>query len=135
MGNKAPKIDNVLYLSFSHLTELPENLPNSLQELYCSVNKLTKLPENLPNSLQELCCSYNPYLYIPKKYAIRFNIKETYNYNYCAFKIQNIYKAKRRLKRLKFCRHLQDHINEFRYRPKNGGYLELIDKYRGVFII
>jgi len=73
----------------NQLTKLPENLPSSLQELYCCDNQLTKLPENLPNSLQELYCSNNPYLYIPKKYAVKFNIEETYNYNYCAFKIQS----------------------------------------------
>ena len=75
--NKEQKIDIELDLSFSQLTSLPENLPNSLQKLYCSSNQITKLPENLPSSLQKLSCSNNPYLYIPKKYAIRFNIKET----------------------------------------------------------
>ena len=41
-----------------------------------------------------------------------------------------IYKAKRRLK---FCKNLQGHIDEFRYRPKNGGYLELIEKYKMLY--
>src|SRR3989344_3546201 len=64
--NKEQKIDIELDLSFSQLTELPENLPSSLQKLYCSNNKLTELPENLPNSLQILYCYSNQLTKLPE---------------------------------------------------------------------
>jgi Leucine-rich repeat (LRR) protein len=44
-----------LDLSYKNLTELPKDLPESLQELYCWGNQISKL-ENLPKSLQTLSC-------------------------------------------------------------------------------
>jgi Leucine-rich repeat (LRR) protein len=55
----------VLNLSNLGLKELPNNLPNSLQELYCFNNKLKELPNNLPNSLQALYCSNNELKELP----------------------------------------------------------------------
>ena len=56
---------SILDLSYLGLTELPENLPNSLQRLYCSDNSLTELPVNLPNLLQTLDCSNNSLTELP----------------------------------------------------------------------
>ncbi len=88
---------------------------------------LEELPNNLPDSLQELYCSNNKYLHLPKEIATRFNIKETVNYNKMASVIQNRWKLYRRIKRLKFCKQLHEHFNEIRYRPNFGGYLELLN--------
>jgi len=49
----------------NNLTELPENLPKSLQTLECRFNKLTKLPDDLPNTLKELNCSANKLIKLP----------------------------------------------------------------------
>jgi len=59
--------DNIVYINCSNnnLTELPSNLPESLDELHCSYNKLTELPSKLPESLQELDCSNNNLTSLP----------------------------------------------------------------------
>ena len=50
--------DSIVYINCSsnQLTELPSNLPESLQELECSHNKITSIPPNLPESLRGLYC-------------------------------------------------------------------------------
>lgn len=71
-------LDN-LNCSFNNLKKLPDKLPR-LFLLNCSYNKITRLPDKLPSSLKVLYCT-NKYIYIPKKYAVRFTIQKTMNYN------------------------------------------------------
>ena len=47
-----------LFLTSTHLTEIPANLPVDLQTLYISNNVITEI-KNLPNSLQELSICNN----------------------------------------------------------------------------
>jgi len=54
-----------LDLAYMNLTELPSNLPGSLQTLYCYNNRITKLPETLPASLKYLHCQYNQIKKLP----------------------------------------------------------------------
>jgi len=51
-----------LYCHDNKITQLPDNLPNSLQYLYCHRNELIKLPDKLPDSLLELHCYNNKLL-------------------------------------------------------------------------
>jgi len=85
----------VLRCEDNQITHLPINLPTSLEELHCENNQLTKLPLNLPATLCTLVCNGNKYLHIPKKYAKRFALSETPNYNQKASIIQRIWKAKK----------------------------------------
>jgi len=45
-----------------------------------------------------------------------------------------MWKAKRKAKRMKFCKILQQHIDEFLYKPGNYGYLLLKQDNKGIFI-
>ncbi len=49
-------------------------------------------------------------------------------------KLWNIYRAKKRLKRLTFCRTLQFHIDEYLLKPGNLGYLEVKERNKGSYI-
>jgi Leucine-rich repeat (LRR) protein len=122
-----------LYCSNNQLKELPATLPASLQELYCSYNQLKELPATLPTSLQELECFYNKYMHISHCNAIRFHLKKTSNYNEKAIMIQRIWRARRQLNKLKFLKSLEQHIDEFRYRPGNAGYKGLATKNDHLF--
>ncbi len=84
-----PKCHTVL-CSNNPLTILP-NLPKC-EYLECSNNKLTFLPPLPSHKCWYIDCKYNKYLYINKKQAERFNIKETPNYNKHARVIQRCYK-------------------------------------------
>jgi len=53
------------------------------------------LPLNLPTTLNILRCDDNKYLHITKKYAKRFEIAVTPNYNQKASMIQRVWKAKK----------------------------------------
>ena len=86
------------------------------------------LPDGLPNSLQELYCFNNPYLNISNKISNKFGIKQTPDYNKYATIIQTKWKLKTKIKKLKFIKKLNNHINEFRYKPYGYGYLKLIKK-------
>jgi Leucine-rich repeat (LRR) protein len=77
-----------------------ENLPINLTHFDCYYNKITKL-ENLPNNLIELDCSNNKYLYISKKNAQKFRLKETPNYEKYILKIQKFWKNIKILKFMK----------------------------------
>jgi Leucine-rich repeat (LRR) protein len=55
-------LENIKRITFRdcYFTELPDNLPNNLEELYCINNyNLKKLPDNLPNNLEELYFELN----------------------------------------------------------------------------
>jgi Leucine-rich repeat (LRR) protein len=45
-------------LSYRNLTEIPNNLPSTLQKLYISENQITEI-KNLPDSLKDLYIDYN----------------------------------------------------------------------------
>ena len=64
---KLPSYNDIVYIDcgYNQLTELPSNLPASLQELNCYDNNLTELPSNLPASLQELDCCDNQLTELP----------------------------------------------------------------------
>ena len=123
-----------LYCSNNQLKELPAALPTLLQTLNCSNNQLTELPASLPTSLHKLNCSNNQYLYISQEHTTRLNIQQTPNYNEIIKPIQRIWKAKKRLTRLKFLSKLQQHIDEFRFRPGNSGYHQVADRNKNLFI-
>jgi len=59
--------DSIVYINCSNnnLTELPSNLPESLQILNCRNNNLTELPSNLPGSLRGLDCYNNDLTALP----------------------------------------------------------------------
>ena len=78
-----------LNLSRLNLKELPE-IPTNCQTLECDNNKLTVLPEL--SNCQILFCYNNQYLWINKKQAKQFGIKETPNYSKYAKMIQRNYK-------------------------------------------
>lgn len=48
-------------------------------------------------------------------------------------RFKNIYQAKKRIKRIKFCQQLHDHYEEYEYRPGHKGYLELTIKNKNKF--
>ena len=56
------------------------------------------------------------------------------NYNEKARTIQRIYKYKKRQKRRKFCKELEQHALEFRLRPSYPEYLAIKNKYKNIFI-
>ena len=98
---------------------------------YCIVdnNKIIKLPENLPDGLYELNCD-NSYLTISNKIPNKFGIVIIPDYNKYAIRIQTKWKLKIKIRKLKFIKKLNAHINEFRYRPNSYGYLELFNKLK-----
>ena len=51
----------MLDCSNNQLTQLPDVLPDTLQQLGCDNNQLTHLPEVLPATLRELDCYNNPF--------------------------------------------------------------------------
>ena len=51
--------DTGLDLSHLKLTELPNNLPESLTHLFCNHNNLTELPNNLHGSITDIWCRNN----------------------------------------------------------------------------
>jgi hypothetical protein len=115
------------------LTRLP-TLPDKLERLFCNDNLLVSLPV-LPPSVRYLDCDRNPYLYISEKLTQRFrNLHETHNYPLIMQNLKLIYQVKKRMKRLLFSSQLQDHIDEYRYRPGNAGYLELTNMNKNKFI-
>jgi hypothetical protein len=61
---------------------------------------ITKL-ENLPDNLTELYCCDNKYLHISKKYAKKFDLQETPNYEKYIIKIQKFWKKRKILKFMK----------------------------------
>jgi Leucine-rich repeat (LRR) protein len=119
-----PKSLKFLICNDNKLTELPEDMPDSLIVLICSNNNLTHLPKYMPASLDTVFCAENEYLHIDKQTATRYKLTETPNYNEHARTIQCIWRARHRMRRLRFCAILQQHIDEFRYRPNNSGYIE-----------
>jgi len=80
------------------LKQLPQNLLH-LKLLNCNNNQITELPLNLkhehPTVLNQVDFTNNKYLHIPKKCALRFNIKQTPNYNHMASNLQRIWKIKK----------------------------------------
>lgn len=112
----------------NRLTKLPDQLPASLRLLDCSKNRLTKLPDQLPASLWTLKCRKN-YIDVSNETAAKFNIIQI-GYNKKIDLIKKWWKLRRRIKRLRFCKKLRDHSDEFRYRPRNGGYHEVFDRNR-----
>ena len=64
-----PNYNDIVYIDYSYnkLTELPEDLPQSLQHLNCSYNKIITIGSKLPASLQKLDCSNNKIITIESK--------------------------------------------------------------------
>jgi Leucine-rich repeat (LRR) protein len=120
-----------LYCHDNALTALPE-LPPTLNSLGCQNNKLTKLPV-LPPGLINLTCYGNSYLYISREIATRFGITETPNYSNIMFILEKMRNSQKRYKKLKYCSVLEDHIDEFRFRPYNGGYYEMISQNKNKY--
>ena len=129
--NNFPSSLQTLFCDNNQIIEL-NKLPSSLQTLYCYNNQIKEL-NKLPSSLQSLYCNNNQYLHITKSIAIRFNLKETPNYDEMARKIQRIYKYKKRQKRRKFCEELEHHAMEFRLRPMYPEYFVIKNKYKNIF--
>jgi hypothetical protein len=77
-----------------------ENLPDKVYHLNCKNNMITKL-ENLPNNIIELYCDNNKYLHISKKYARKFRLTETPNYEKYIIKIQKFWRKRKILKFMK----------------------------------
>ena len=112
-----------LNISWFKLINVPNILPNSLTELWCSNNQLTSLPNILSNSLTELRCSNNKYLHITQQQATTYGFHVTPNYWLLVSKIQLFWKLKRKTTRLQLTRKIDEHSQEFIYRPGNFGYL------------
>lgn len=122
-------------LSCAHneITKLPK-LPENLSHITCINNKLTQLPK-IPLSVTILnSCWGNEYLYLDTDVCIRFQRKQGPNYNMIFSRIKKVYQSKKRIERLKFCIKLHEQMDEFRYRPGNGGYLELKTRNKRKFI-
>ena len=135
LPNKLPKNLKVLNCIDCGLTNLPV-LPDGLTGLQCYNNDLVRLPI-LPASLTDLLCYNNPYLHVPKEIDERFNnqyVKQSPNYWAIMQRIKSIKKSRERKKKLQFCVGLQDVIDELRYRPGGGGYWELKEKNKNVFL-
>jgi len=58
---------NELYITYTKLTSLQDNLPQSLKKLYCYNNQLISLPNNLPQCLENLSCFDNQLTSLPEK--------------------------------------------------------------------
>ena len=54
-----------LHLYRNQITEIPETLPQSLRKMWLDNNQITEIPDNLPQSLQELDLKYNQITKIP----------------------------------------------------------------------
>ena len=114
-----------LHCSDNQLTSLPKILPDSLITLYCYNNRLTSLPNILPPSLTNLRCIGNKYLHISQQQVTKYEVLSivTPNYWFLANMIQLFWKHKRKTTRLQLTRKIDEHSQEFIYRPGNFGYL------------
>jgi len=72
---------------------LPNNLPNSLFRLHCQYNQIKELPNILPTSLFYLHCENNEYMHVSDRYAKKYDLNATPNYNKKAIMIQNKWKS------------------------------------------
>ncbi len=105
---------------------------NGIKVLKCCFNRLKDLPI-LPNSLDMVLCTGNYEMKELSEYILqRFEVRQI-PYSTYAKKIQLIWRTWIKIKRLKFCRQLHLHFDEYLYRPNNFGYVETKDKYKGVF--
>lgn len=59
-----------LYCSMNYLTELPDNLPDSIKTIDCSTNHITHLPETLPPGVTDIRCCENNISTLPKNLPI-----------------------------------------------------------------
>jgi len=59
-----------LYCNNNYITELPEDLPDSITHLTCSNNHITRLPDTLPSKLSHLNCGENNIYYLPHNLPI-----------------------------------------------------------------
>lgn len=133
LPDKLPSSLTILCCRNNKLRSLPE-LPIGLTTLECDYNDLTMLPI-LPNLLNRLTCNNNKYLHIEPYVSQRFGLYPTPNYDYIVSRLQILYKAKLRLKRLKFLKQLEQHIDEFMYRPGNYGYMITSDSWNKHYCI
>jgi Leucine-rich repeat (LRR) protein len=118
-----------LYCHNNQLVNLPD-LPPGLKILNCYRNRLTKLPV-LPAGLTVLRCFDNAYLYVPKKIRKKYLIEKTPNYPKIVNALKKIRKSYNRLKKVMFCKDLQEQIKDFSYR---GVYIEPINLQKNWFI-
>lgn len=153
LPNKFPSEMKHLNVNHNKLQQLP-TLPSKLQSLVCSNNPLSRLPD-IPESLQWLacwncnlvklpkvssrclvvCCPGNPYLNTRGDgvYCYHRDEPDRPDYSQTTQGLKKIYSGLKRVRKLIFVNELQDHIDEFRYRPDNAEYLELKARNKGKF--
>lgn len=136
-----PKGLSTLSCGLNKLTVLPL-IPPTLANLFCYGNNLIKFPKNLPMFLQ---ISYrgplgpkhkrnNNYLSISAEEASRHRLRVTPNYQQITNLLKLIYFSLYRVQDLKFCERLNDHSDEFRFRPGNAGYVEVSKANKNKFV-
>lgn len=123
-----------LEFSGNKITKIPDNLPvSSLDYLYFYGNQITTLPDYIL-SIHSVQHWNNPYLYIGKQQAEKLQCVETPNYTECANTIKKIWMARKRYKRLVFCKNLKEHACEYLLRPGNYYYYLLKQQNAHLFI-
>lgn len=68
------KKEMYLHLSDIGLTELPDNIPDTITRLDCSYNQLETLPNKLPKALKYLNCSHNRLKSFPNNLPITLRV-------------------------------------------------------------
>ena len=84
---------------------------------------LTYLPNILPRSLTYLYCYNNKYLHITQQMANKYRLSKTPNYIMLASRIQLFWKHKRNIIKMQLTEKIDEHSQEFIYKPDNFGYL------------
>lgn len=130
-NNQITKLQNlpssleILLFENNYIDELDISMLNSLKELYFRNNSIKELPSKLPITLYLLKCEWNdPYMYISKKNADMFYLRETSNYNQKAIIIQSKWrniKHKKMMMRKIMMNMIADDNNELSYSFKNNG--------------
>lgn len=130
---RLPDLPNIreLVFSFNNIVTFSDLSP-SITHIDGSYNRLIELPP-ISSSLRVCKLAGNDFLSIPTEYSVRLSLSATPDYHLIVLPFKNIYQARKRIKRLIYCEILQTQIDEYRYRPKNGGYLELALKYKNQF--
>lgn len=147
-GNKIERVTNlppnlkILRLQRNNISIFPTDLPEQLEQLWLGNNKLFCVPTNLPNSLKKLVIrSYNiadenqnSSIYVSPEMASKYKLFATTDvFSSKLIPVQRLWRkmhsAKVMLRKLKFNKALQEHIDAFVYRFGNFGYYELNEKY------
>lgn len=156
LPDKLPSELRNLICHRNNIIKLPDKLPDFLEELYCIDNMLTALPDNFPLTIRKVQCQFNNIRYLPASlnppgiYTIyhsnrwlhispeyvsqRTYVRVTPDYTKCANIIIKKWKECRRIKRLKFCKKLEEHATEFLLRPGNYFYALVKEQNKDLFI-